>query len=62
MLRTTYSLRKSGNTLARTAQGGGGVPVPGSIKKRADVILSDVVSGHGGDGLMDGVDDLRGLF
>ena len=43
-------------------QGGGGVPVPGSIKKRADVILSDVVSGHGGDGLMDGVDDLRGLF
>ena len=59
MLRTTYSLRKSGDTLARTAQGGGGVPVPGSIKKRADVILSDVVSGHG---RMDGVDDLRGLF
>jgi len=26
-----------------------------------DVALSDVISGHGGDGLLVGVDDLRGL-
>jgi len=30
--------------------------------KRADVALRDVVSGHGGDGLMVGLDDLSGLF
>ena len=32
------------------------------FKKRADVAMSDMVSGHGGDGLTAGVDDLRGLF
>lgn len=29
---------------------------------RVDVALRDVVSGHSGDGLMVGLDHLRGLF
>ena len=32
------------------------------FKKRADVALRDMVSGHGGHGLMAGLDDLSGLF
>ena len=32
------------------------------FKKRVDVALRDVVSGHGEDGLMVGLDDLRSLF
>ena len=32
------------------------------FKGKADVILRDMVSGHGGDGLVGGLDDLRGLF
>lgn len=32
------------------------------FKKRADVALMDVVSGQGGDGLVVGLGDLRGLF
>ena len=32
------------------------------FKKRVDVALRDVVSGHGGDGLMVGLGDLSGLF
>jgi len=32
------------------------------FKKCADVALRDVVSGHGGDGLMVELDDLRCLF
>jgi len=32
------------------------------FKNRVDVALGDVVRGHGGDGLMVGLDDLRGLF
>ena len=32
------------------------------FKKRGDVALRDVVNGHGGDGLMVGLDDLSGLF
>ena len=32
------------------------------LKNRVDVALRDVVSGHGGGGLMIGLDDLRGLF
>ena len=31
------------------------------FNKCVDVALRDVVSGHGGDGLMVGVDDLKGL-
>jgi len=32
------------------------------FKKCADVALRDMVSGHGGDGLMSCLDDLTGLF
>ena len=32
------------------------------FKKCADVALRDVVSGHGGDGLMVGLGNLSGLF
>ena len=32
------------------------------FEKRADVALRDMVSGHGGDGLAVGLDDLRCLF
>ena len=32
------------------------------FKKCMDVALKDVVIGHGGDGLMVGVDDLSGVF
>ena len=32
------------------------------FKKRADVALRDMVSGHGGDGSMVGLNDLDGLF
>ena len=31
------------------------------FKRHVDVALRDVVSRHGGDGLMVGLDDLRGL-
>jgi len=32
------------------------------FKEHVDVPLRDKVSGHGGHGLMVGLDDLRGLF
>jgi len=32
------------------------------FQSRVDVALRDMVSGHGGDGLVVGPDDLRGLF
>ena len=32
------------------------------FKKRVDVALSDMVSGYGGDGLVVGLGDPRGLF
>ena len=32
------------------------------LKKRVDVALTDMVSGHGGNGLMVGLDDFSGLF
>ena len=32
------------------------------FNKRVDVALRDMVSGHGGDGLTIGLDDLSGLF
>ena len=41
---------------------GGGVAVPAGVQETVDVALRDMVSGHGGDGLMVGLDDLRGLF
>ena len=33
-----------------------------AFKKHGDVALRDMVSGHGGDGLVVGLDGLRGLF
>ena len=45
------------------AQGGGGVTIPGSVQKRGDVALRDMVSGHGGVGELGvDLDHLRGLF
>ena len=38
------------------------LPLLEVFKNHGDVALRDVVSGHGGDGLMVGLDDLRGLF
>ena len=32
------------------------------FKKCGDVALRDVINGHGGDGLVVGLDNLRGLF
>jgi len=37
-------------------------PSPEVFKNRGDMALRDVVGGHGGDGVMVGLDDLRGLF
>ena len=34
----------------------------GPFQNRGDVALRDVVSGHGGDGFMVGLDDLSDLF
>jgi len=39
-----------------------GSPSLEMFKNRVDVALRDVVSGHGGDGLVVGQGDLRGLF
>ena len=58
-----FFLRCSGDALEQVAQRGGGVTSPGGVQEhREDVVPRDVVSGHGGDGLMFGLDDLRGLF
>ena len=46
----------------QAAQGGGGVTIPGGVLNFVDVALRDAVSGHGGDGLMFGLDDPSGLF
>ena len=40
-------LRKSGDAVARAAQGGGGVTILEVFKNRVDVALRDAVSGHG---------------
>ena len=34
----------------------------GVFQNHGDVALKDVVGGHGGGGLMDGLVDIRGLF
>jgi len=38
----------------QAAQGGGGVTIPGGVQECRNVALRDVVSGHGGDGLVVG--------
>lgn len=43
-----FLFRKRGNALAQAARGGGGVTVP--VKERGDVVMKDMVSGHGGVG------------
>ena len=37
-------------------------PSLGMFRSHVDVALRDVVSGHGGDGLVVGLDGLSGLF
>ena len=39
-----------------------GLPSLEVFKSHVDVALRNMVSGHGGDGLMVGLDDLTGLF
>ena len=48
--------------MEQAAQGGGGTPSLEVYKRRVDVAQRDVVSEHGGDGPMVGLDDLNGLF
>ena len=48
--------------MAQAAQGGGGVTVPGGVPEPCGCGTEDVVSGHGGDGLVVGPGDIRGLF
>jgi len=52
----------NGEAVAQPAQGGGVVRSLEVLKNRVDVALGDVVSGHGGDGLMVELNDLRGFF
>ena len=48
--------------LEQAAQGGGGVNVPGDVQETFMCGTEDTVRGHGGDGLIVGLNDLRGLF
>jgi len=48
--------------VAQAAQGGGGVTVPGGVPEPCGCGTEDMASGHGGDGLIFGLDDSRGLF
>ena len=48
--------------MAEAAQGGGGVTISGCVPEPCGCVTEDMVSGHGGDGLMVGLDDLSGLF
>ena len=48
--------------MEQAAQGGGGVTIHGGFKKSVKMAPGDMVSGHGGDGLTVGLDDLSGLF
>ena len=49
--------------MEQTAQGGsGGITISGGVQENIDVTLRDIVCGHGGDRLMVGLDELRGLF
>ena len=57
-----FLLRKSSEAVAQAAQGGGGVTVPGGVPEPCGCGTEDVVSGHGGDGLTVGLDDVRGLL
>jgi len=52
----------SGGPLEQAAQGAVESPSLEVFRKHVDVALREMVSGHGGDGLTAGLDDLRGLF
>ena len=54
-----YVLRKRGDVLER---GGGAVTIPGGVPEPCGCGTEDVVSGHGGGGLVVGLCDLRDLF
>ena len=54
-------LRKSGQALKQAAQASGGVTVPGSVQEPCRR-GTEGHSVHGGDGVMVGLDDFRGLF
>lgn len=56
-----FGLTRSGEALALTAQGSGGDETTLEMK-RVHVVLRCTVTGHGGVGLMVGLNDLRGLF
>jgi len=57
-----FLVQKSVQALEQAAQGGVESLYVEVLKNCIDVVLRDVVNGHGGDGLMVGLDDLRGLF
>ena len=58
-----FLLQKSGDALEQAAQCGGGVIVPGGVQEMCRCeAFGNMVSGHGDDGLMVGLDDLRGLL
>ena len=48
--------------MEQSAQGGGGVTVPRGVQEMCRRGTVTWFSGHGVDGLMTGLDDLRGLF
>ena len=54
--------RKSGAAVAQLPREEAESPSLEVFKNRVDVALRDVVSGHGGDGPMVGLDDLSALF
>ena len=57
MFKKNYS-QKSCEAVAQAAQGGGGITIPGGV----GVALRDMVSGHGGGGLVAELDSLRSFF
>jgi len=55
-----FILTKSINAVKQAVQGSGGVTIPRRVQETWRCSIE--VSGHGGDGLMVGLDDFRGLF
>ena len=61
-IKEIFFLKKSGNALNRLPRLVGRSPSLEVFKNCVDVALRDMVSGHGGDGLMVEPDDLCDLF
>ena len=57
-----FLLRKSSEAVAQLLREVVQSPSLEVFRNRVDVALRDVVSGHGGGGLMVGLGDLSGLF